>query len=294
MADDPNDVIEVEPSRGPRRWIGVAVLAALVVVPVVSLLSGREPGAPPVPTPGALSATVAAGTPANALYPEPRRRRGGEILDVVFPDGSKAEVTYPAELALAELGVRPARGGWLEGDPGLFRRLTAPPGGLAEVARSGPMIRRLAARSTLWQPMTPAEGQVLLFDFASWHLALHDLKDGMTFEQRLLWAEKLRGRVTRDGYLVLDAGAPVRLAGAGRVFRGELMGPQLWFGAAPRTLLVLAPAPHCDVGVIQVPVIQQDQRFSAETCRDGVYVAASGERARVERMISDIRVRLGD
>ena len=46
--------------------------------------------------------------------------------------------------------------------------------------------------------------------------------------------------------------------------------------------------------MIQVPVIQQDQRFSAETCRDGVYVAASGERARVERMISDIRVRLGD
>ncbi|MEV7009792.1 hypothetical protein [Streptosporangium sp. NPDC051022] len=308
MAGDPNDIIEAEAPRGPRRWVGIAVLAALVAVPVISLLAGRDPGVtPPSPAsspspdsglaspqlvPGSVASTSAAWQATNVLHPKPRRKGGREILDVVFPDGSKAEVDYPADLGLAELGVRPAMGGWLEGYFSLFRQLTVPSGGSAEVAQDRPMIRRLTAGVTLWQPMSEAEGQVLLFDFAPWYVTLRDVKNGMTYEQRLMWAENLRGRTTGDGYLVLKATSQVRLAAPGQTFRGELVGSQLWFGGDGRPLLVIAPAPHCDTASTAVSAIDPSQGFSAETCRGDVYVAASGEREVVERMMADVRIRL--
>ncbi|MEV8635921.1 hypothetical protein AB0395_30115 [Streptosporangium sp. NPDC051023] len=296
MAGDPNDVIESGGQTGPRRWVGIAVLAVLVAVPVISLLAGRDPGAPASPaqasTPGVVSAPVAAGTPTNVLYPRPRSKGDRETLDVVFPDGSKAQIGYPAELGLAKLGVRPAQGGWLEGYFSLFRMLTVPPGGYAEIAQGRPMLRRLAGHGTLWQPTGPTEGQVMMFDFAPWYVTLRDQKDGMTYEQRLLWAENLRGRVTGDGYLVLEATSPVRLAGPGQLFRGALVGPQLWFGGAGEAVLVIAPAPRCDIREISQVVPDPSGGFSSRRCADGVYIEAAGERAAVERMIAGVRVRL--
>ncbi|GAA3004210.1 hypothetical protein [Streptosporangium longisporum] len=292
MGGDPYDIIEAKAPRGPRRWIGLAALAALVVVPVGFLLAGREPGAVPhvqAPEPARTVATER--EVPNLLHPRPRHRNGREILDVVFPDGSSAEIGYPAELGLARLGVRPATTGWLDGVPDSYRRLTTPQGGPAGVSRGQPMIRKLTGKVTLWQPMSPAEGETLLFAFDPWYVALRDLKSGTTFEQRLLWARNLRGKVTGDGHLVLTARPPLRLAVPGQIVGGEQAGPQLWFGGARETLLVLAPVPGCDVAAIELSVIEQRQRFSAEACRDGVYVAASGERGHVERTIAGLTVR---
>ncbi|MEU1876265.1 hypothetical protein ABZ470_03065 [Streptosporangium sp. NPDC020072] len=292
MAGDPNDVIESKGPAGPRRWVGIAVLAALVVVPVVSLLASRDPGLPPVPdtgatTSGAVSAPVAASAPTNVLHPKPRRKGGKEILDVVFPDGTKAEIGYPAELGLAELGVRPALGGWLDGYFSLYRELTVPPGGRDEIAQGGPMIRELAGQSTLWQPASPTEGQIMLFDFTPWYVTLRDQRNGMTFEQRQLWAKNLRGEVTKDGYLVLKASSPVRLGKSGQIFRGGLAGPRLWFGGFGGPLVVVAPMPGCDTAGIGP--IEAGQGVSESVCKNGIYVAASGERDIVERVIAGVR-----
>ncbi|MGC5011153.1 hypothetical protein ACLQ2R_10355 [Streptosporangium sp. DT93] len=292
MGGDPYDIVEKNAPKGPRRWIGVLVLAALVTVPVASLLAGREPGAVPrfqVPEPTRTAATER--EVPNLLRPEPRYRDGRDVLDVVFPDGSAAEIGYPAELALADLGVRPVTTGWLEGAPGSHRRLTTPEGGPAGASRGRPMIRKLAGKVTLWHPMSPAEGEALLFAFDPWFVALRDLKEGLTFEQRMLWARSLRAKVTEGGYLVLTARPPLRLAVPGQAVDGDQAGPQLWFGGARQTLLVLAPVPGCDVAAIELSVIEQRHRFSAEACMDGVYVAASGERGNVERTIAGLTVR---
>ncbi|GAA3441999.1 hypothetical protein [Planomonospora venezuelensis] len=293
MVAGPHDIIEAEEPRGPRRWIGGAVLAVLVVVPVAALLAGREPATvaepPPPPVPAA-TATFADQGP-NALEPEVRRRGGRESIDVVFPDGTRAEVSYPGELGLAGMGVRPAQGAWLDGYIGVFRQLVAPPGGVAAISRGRPMIRELGDRATLWPAESPVGGQVIVFDFGRWSVALRDTPQGMTFEQRMLWAENLRGRTTKDGYLVLSAEHPVRLAGPGQLLRGEQAGPQLWFGGARETLTVIAPVPDCDTGAIDLSVIEQRRRSSAETCQNGFYVAASGDRGSVERIVSEIRIK---
>ena len=192
---------------------------------VLLVLAGRQPDELPVsPDPVPIQAQVTVEEVPNALYPRPRREGGREILDVVFPDGSKAEVGYPAELSLAKLGVRPAQGAWLDGHKDLYRQLTAPPGGPAGVAMGKPMIRKLTGKTTLWHPMSPAEGEVLLFSYGPWYLALHDEKDGMPFEQRLLWAKNLRGKVTKGGYLVLSAKPPILLARAGEGLESERVG----------------------------------------------------------------------
>ncbi|GAA4210269.1 hypothetical protein GCM10022252_77870 [Streptosporangium oxazolinicum] len=290
MAGGQHDIIEARSARGPWRWIGAAALAALVAW---GLLTGREPDAvpPPLPSPVPTRAGAVAEQAPNVLHPRFRQAGGREIIDVVFPDGSAAEVSYPVEVGLAKLGVRPAISGRLEGDTGPYRQLNVPSGGPAGVAQGRPMIRRLTKEVTLWHPMSPAEGEVLLFAFDPWFVALRDLKEGMPFEQRMLWARNLSGEVTGGGYLVLDAEPPVRLATRGEILRGEPLGPQLWFGGARETLLVLAPIPGCDVASIELSVIEQRRRFSAETCQDGVYVAASGERGHVERTMAGITVR---
>ncbi|MFF0307802.1 hypothetical protein ACFYSC_10250 [Streptosporangium sp. NPDC004379] len=305
MAGERDDIIETGRPEGARRragaGAGIAVLLVLAAVTVSGLLSGPEPGevppsppsrpSPPSAAPTGRSSQAPSDDPApNVLRPRTRHRGGREILDLVFPDGTAAELSYPAGLGLAELGVRPAYGGWPDGRPGLFRLLVAPSGG---PERDGSPIRSMAERVTLWPPVSPAEGDVLLFDFAPWYVALHDSKEGMAFEDRLLWARGLRGRTTGNGYLVLTAGPPLRLARPGELFGQEPAGPQLWFGGARETLVVMAPMPGCDAGRIRMAMIGERRRFSAETCRDGVYVAASGERGHVERVIDGVRFRLG-
>jgi hypothetical protein len=291
MDEGSYDVVE-QGAPSPRRWIGFAVLAVLVAVPVIGILTGGESDEltePPGPVPVQVRATEEA-VP-NALYPKPRREGDREILDVVFPDGSKAEVGYPAELDLAKLGVRPAQGAWMDGSQDPYRQLNAPAGGPAGVSMGRPMIRRLTEQVTLWHPMSPNEGEVLLFSFGPWHLALRDERNGMPFERRLLWAENLRGKVTKSGYLVLSAKPPVRLTRPGEGLPRERVGPQLWFGGAREALMVLAPVPGCDVGAIELPVIEQRRRSTGETCKDGVYVAISGERGFVERVIDGIVIK---
>ncbi|MER6831695.1 hypothetical protein ABT352_37295 [Streptosporangium sp. NPDC000563] len=290
MAGGQHDIIEARSQGGPWRWIAGAALVALVAW---NLLTGREPDVvpPPPPQPVPTRAGVVAEQVPNVLHPRFRQEGGREIIDVVFPDGSAAEVSYPAEVGLAKLGVRPAMSGRLDGDPGPYRQLNVPSGGPAGVSQGRPMIRQLVKGVTLWPPMSAAEGEVLLFAFDPWFVALRDLKNGMPFEQRMLWARNLRGRVTKGGYLVLDARPPLRLAARGETLRGEPLGPQLWFGGARETLLVLAPIPGCDVASIELSVVERRRRFSAESCQDDVYVAASGEQGHVERTMAGITVR---
>ncbi|MEW1844636.1 hypothetical protein AB0392_42410 [Nonomuraea angiospora] len=301
------DIIEQGPRgpRGPRR-AGIAVLVALAAVSLVGLLTSRDTSRP-APEPGPVPVREAVTVQPNAVYPEARGTGGTRTLRVTFPDGSRAELTYPAGLNLASLGARPYTGGTLTGDGtadgarsptgasegGVFRVLTAPLYGEAETAAGRPMIRHLTGGVTLWPgPLgVDTAGPVLLFAFGDWRIALQDERAGMTFEQRLAWAENLRGTLTPDGFLTLSAGGPLRLSRPGEIRDGVLVGPQLWLGGLSRRMLVLAPVPDCERQGRASVALDPRHTVSGSVCRAGFYLAASGDESFVRSVLRDVRVR---
>ncbi|MFI6479686.1 hypothetical protein ACIBH1_17265 [Nonomuraea sp. NPDC050663] len=289
---EPFDVIEAG-SKDRRRRLGAGLLLALAVIVVIGLLSTRgsgppEPKASPTPTPTAVVTTP------NVISPVARRDGDDEVIDVVFPDGTAAEVRYPRQLGLAAMGVRPMLGGWLDGEMTMYRQLVAPYAGQAEVSRGGQALRNLTDNVTLW-PRQPGggSGQVLLFAFGDWRLALYDRSQGLTFEQRMTWARNLTGKVTDDGFLVLSAKEPLRLAEPGESgWSREPAGPQLWFGPPEGPTVVLVPTPVCRANPRPPSALIQSRGRFTYLCRDGLSIGASGTGDWVTQAIEGIRVRL--
>ncbi|MEV0827600.1 hypothetical protein [Nonomuraea rubra] len=292
MADQ-FDVIEAG-ERGRRRWTGLVVALALLLIPVVGLLVSRDPepeseAAPASRTPGPISSLTTLDNAPNVLSVPARKKGDDEVIQVVFPHGARAEVRYPAELRLAELGSRPYRAGWIDG---VFREFVAPYGGEIEVTRGGRALRNYAANVTLWprQAGSGQYGQVLLFAFGPWRLAMYDRGQGLTFEQRTAVAEGLKGRVTKDGYLVLTARSGVRLAEPGEHLQGESVGPQLWFGGGAGEMVALVPTPDCGKQARMPGAIDRPGRRGEMVCRGDVLVAVTGPPSFRTKAISGIRV----
>ncbi|MGW4475707.1 hypothetical protein ACWENQ_39075 [Nonomuraea sp. NPDC004354] len=286
------DVIEAGPRR--RGWVGIVVLLAVLAVPAVSLLISRSPdGRAPVVTPSTAAPTPAADQrdrAPNILRAYPRSLGDEESIDVVFPDGTKAQVRYPVELRLAARGSRPYQGAWIGGERAMFRKLYAPLGGMPE---GGTRIRSMTRNVSLW---SDGEGQVLLFAFGRWRIALQDRRDGLTFEQRMEWARALKGRVTRDGYLVLTAREPVHLSKPGDRLGGEPAGPGLLFGGEllgrPDELVSLVLTPHCDRNSGIPPELRRNATYVDGVCRGDVFVSAAGAGVFVRAALEGIKVKL--
>lgn len=300
------DVIEAGERDGRRRWIGLAVVLALLLIPAVSLLTSRDPVAAPAdvdpapadpaaaevttrPMPAPIRSLTRIDAPPNNLVIAATAKGGDEVLPVVFPDGTRAEVRYPAELNLDELGSRPFQGMWVDGR---HRQLIAPYGGEVEITRGGEPIRNYAPNVTLWPRQAGAYGQVLLFSFDKWRLAMYDRGQGLTFDQRVTVAENLKGEVTEEGYLVLSGGEGVRLANAGEIERGEPVGPQLWFGGGAGKTVMLAPTPTCGKEFRPPAEVEGRRQWSDMACRGNVLVVASGPEEFREEAVKSIRVTL--
>ncbi|MFI7449201.1 hypothetical protein ACIBQX_17025 [Nonomuraea sp. NPDC049714] len=309
------DVIEAG-GRRPRRWIGLAVVLVLVGVPVVGLLSSREPVAEPAPKPlpsSSRTSTDSGPSPSrlervtnapNVVHARAVVDGDMEVLDVVFPDGQRAEVRYPAELNLDRLGSRPFHGVWVDGR---YRQLVAPYNGEIEVTKGGEPIREFAPNVTLWprQSGSASYGQVLLFAFGPWRVAMYDRWQGLDFDDRVALAERLRGKVTDDGYLILSAkDAPagtgsgaggtvkMRMARAGEIAMGDPVGPQLWFGGGASDMVMLIPTPGC--AEVRTPPRRGrwQGRAVRDVCRGGVRIGATGDDGFVTAALDEIRVKL--
>lgn len=147
-------------------------------------------------------------------------------LVVTFPDGSSADLSWPVDLDLLSGGVTPyawaqvphrqardffIRRGHAEevvgvfGSPRLMEEYEDPSGG--EVG--------------LWRPEGWSDVDFLAFEFDSWVVLVYDYRTGetggdpMADDDRQVWVSSLHGRETEDGFLVLSADEPLRIAGAG-------------------------------------------------------------------------------
>ncbi|NRQ37464.1 hypothetical protein HII36_37365 [Nonomuraea sp. NN258] len=292
---DQFDVIEAG-ERGRRRWIGLVVVLALLLVPVIGLLASRDPE-PPGPGPATaapdpIQSLTRIDSVPNMLHPPASTKAGLEVIQVTFPDGRRAEVRYPPELELSEMGVRPYQGVRIDGQ---YRPLVAPYSGAIEVTRGGKPIRSFAPNVTLWPhpPGSGTFGEVLLFEFGPWRMTLEDRQDGLTFEQRAAAAEHLRGKVTKDGSLVLSGGGNVELAGPGETERGRPVGPQLWFGGGAVSMVALVPTPNCAKLADRLPVaIIARGRPTSSVCTGDVLVAVAGPEEFRAKALAGIRITL--
>jgi hypothetical protein len=137
------DELSAGPDRPRRSWPTWVCLVALLGAALFAVTHRhRTPAAPQVPGRSVAATPLAA---PHLFVPPRRTTRGRTTVHVTFPEGSTADIGYPASLHLAEMGVRPFVTGRLANESGdcCFRELVVPPQGEAWFARGGPRIRRL-------------------------------------------------------------------------------------------------------------------------------------------------------
>ena len=202
----------------------------------------------------------------------PAAHREGErvVLPLTFPDGTRAAITYPPELEIAELGLRPYGSATLLGD--------SPHPERADTVGRDFLIRYDAGGGTI-QP------NAFRVELGRWTVEVYDYDPGnsaaMTADERRSFRENLHGRATDDGFLLLDATPPLTLAEA-----GEHAGPALEFGMSEKSPWLLLFLQPCG------PKAESTSRGFASWClSDSVVAHAYGGRRFIAAAIEGIRLR---
>jgi hypothetical protein len=323
MPDERREVLGADRTRAPRAWVtllGVAVVAAAAVVTMVRGHEGPAPS-PRRPSPS-MSRPPAVTGPPWGLVPAAHGEGGRTSLRLVFPDGSTAEMSYPAALRLAELGVRPHAAAYLAGGAGTgaeyedccFRPVFAPPVGAAWFARGGPSTGELPGADGAWVSVVPppSGGPVspyLVFTFGSWHVGVQTRRDdGMGAVREESWAANLHGSITAEGFLVLRGTGPLRLTmppderprsrggatsgrphGGPQLRFGRGMMPGYTIGSYEDRVVILEPVSHCREsaeasGYLEVAIADSSCKGSS------MRVWAAGDREFVQAVLRDVRI----
>jgi len=260
----------------------------------------------------AAAETPATGSGDGDLGFVPATYREGDrvVLPITFPDGTSAELLYPPELGIAELGVFPYTSGTLRG-------VSPTPARGDSVARDfviryGDLDALLVAKNEGKQPRLlaqyeGADGQTvglwdfswndtahyLGFQFGRWTVLVYDYVDAgaMTDTERASWAASFSGRETDEGFLLLEGSGPLRLARA-----REHAGPQLTFAAGePTRALLLFPGecgPHRDqTRLVDGKRVQWNGGFAEWCLSDSMRIHAEASREFIGAVIQDLEVR---
>jgi hypothetical protein len=196
--------------------------------------------------------------PAPAIFVPPTHRDGDRVvLPLTFPDGSRITIAYPPDLGIAELGLRPYGSAALEGD--------SPHPERSDTVGRDFLIRYDAGGDTQLPNSFDLE-------FGRWTVEVYDYGPGdpaaMTADERRSFLASLHGRVTDDGFLVLEATPPLTLAEA-----GDHAGPALLFGRSKRSPWLLLRLERCG------PRAESTSRgFSSWCLSDSIVAHAYGGR----------------
>jgi hypothetical protein len=225
----------------------------------------------------------------NAVVPSVRIEAGKAVMPVTFLDGTTAEVVYPRALDLAGLGVRPAGSAELAGC--CARDFFFPSGGESWFAAAGPPLKQFAGADgqavVLWPGRSDDVGRYLVFHFGSWWMGVWDDAGGstMTDDQLAVWATHLRGRQTPDGFLILQATPPLRVAGPGP----GATAPRLEFGTQDGRSVALTVEP-CEAPTQRG---SDGARHDAKACHPewSISVQVQGDRRFVEAVLNELQIR---
>ena len=271
-----------------ERTAGFKDLILLVTYTIAPAGSGQGTGSP------------TAVPPRGAFVPRSVHVGSRVNVPVTFPDGTRADVSYPQELGLASFGVRPYASGELRGccarDFDILR------GSFSGLVRGSAPVAEFpgaeGAQVEVWRGRgDPAF--YLVFRFGEWNVLVWDGSGGatMTKAQRATWASHLDGTESSDGFLVLHPTAPLELMPSGP----GAGGPQLVFGDIGSRALLLWPG-NCqppsgqDVvqfGEVAVDLLNQGAGWSVATwCAPGRSMTAQayGDDAFIGSAIAGIQI----
>lgn len=139
----------------------------------------------------------------------------GVRLPLTFPDGTRATLTYPADLGVLEDSVSLYTTG---GAPHKRVRPQVSYRGVHFRIRGAPIdcpVGRDGSRAGVWQH---PDGRVLVMRFGNWYVSIFDDHTNLG-----LWARHLRGRVTGDGWLILKGSGRLRIGPEAKYGEAEIM-----------------------------------------------------------------------
>jgi hypothetical protein len=196
--------------RSTSPFIPLALIVAGVGVPLLVLAPlGPESSSSPSAGPQAAPSP----TPTPTEFVPPTYVEGNHVvMPVTFPDGTAAELVYPPELDLASFSVYPNTQGDLDRGSCSSDFFISTAKRATGVSGAGPVavLPGTAGNVELWRGDKDHGGYLLIFEFGRWYVALY-CNRGPGDETHAVWAASLSGHETPEGYLVLEASAPLQL-----------------------------------------------------------------------------------
>lgn len=167
----------------------------------LTLASQLEPHGSMLACPAQPPSRLAKGEGGFPLPHQTEAARDGS-LDIVFPDGTTARLSYPPGLDISDLRAFPRPAGGPEG--AMIRPLIFYGG--VPFTLEGP-VRCIETDEGEQVPVWDSkQGELIVLEFWRWHVILLDRQADLE-----LWADSLRGEVTEDGWLILRGNDSLRI-----------------------------------------------------------------------------------
>jgi hypothetical protein len=226
VVPDPSEIL-LRARRGRRARLAFSAAATATAIALVALALTTR-GAP-----RNVHVNVGGGGPSgnarrveNRFVPPTHAEGNRIVMPVALPNGKRVELMYPPSLALAGLGFNPqAEASW-------NARSTPAPCCDRTILSSYMSVRDAYGDATPIKTYPGFDGQpvglyngaprttpnvnYLVYQFGPWLVEVVDYDqpqafgDAMTDQERAIWARRLVGSVTPDGFLRLDVRAPLK------------------------------------------------------------------------------------
>lgn len=141
---------------------------------------------------------------------QPRQEGSNEVVPIVFPDGTTAELVYPSEMSSDALTVpfdqllaRPYPAG---GPSGRMIRPQIFYGGIPAEYKADTLVDCIEGRNGPVPVWDSNEGELIDLVFGKWHVLVFH---GRSAQE--VWARELRGEIAKAGWLVLRGGDELRI-----------------------------------------------------------------------------------
>lgn len=255
---------------------------------IASTTTQPAPSSTTSTTQPATTTPAAEGPPPEVFVPPTEMSGDRTVMPVVFPDGTRADLSFPADLDLTSYGLAPYSSGQI---PGFGRDFFIQYGRVEDVASEFTWelldtYLDSGGETVGFYRLPGEEIDYLAFQFENWLVLVYDYRlvamgPRMTDEDRAKWAENFHGAVTEEGFLVLEATPPLTLAQ-----EGDHAGPELSLHGSDGGLTL-----YLDSCQFTGDPERTHEYVNWCHAASGIQIMASGTPDFLERIVSELEIR---